>query len=294
MRRNNSSWATLIFWVLLMGLAISANPAFGQFRDVTPVQEPSITHSDDFDTAAPEPGEPTEADAGDPEFTSPRLAGAYAEDDTAADDTAADDEYPELEPVSAEEPAQRKKLSIEELEALLDGEIEEAEEADDFGLRPLKFRGITVGQSSLQDLLDLWGQPFKIVKSPSSRIIKYRANPFRQVDVTVIKDTVVSVLIHLNDVLDPSHCAAELRIANIDPTAIPHPRGNVMGMAFPERGVLFAFDSRDPEMLVSKIQLEPVNPEPFVMRAEYDFDRNYKKNLEDLDQAIEMLSLIHI
>lgn len=295
MRRNNSSWAILISCVLLLvGMATFANPAFGQFRDVTPVQEPAITHSEHFDTEAPEPGEPTEADTEQPEFKSPELATEEAPAEPVeadeVDDSAliADEELPELEPVSAEEPAPRKKLTIEELEALLDGEIEDAEEVDDFGLRPLKFRGITVGQSNLQDLLDLWGQPFKIVKSPSSRIIKYRANPFRQVDVTVIKDTVVSVLIHLNDVLDPSHCATELRIANVEPCAIPDPRGNVMGMAFPERGVLFAFDSRDPEMLVSKIQLEPVNPEPFVMRAEYDFDRNYEKNLEDLDQAIEM------
>lgn len=277
----------------MLGLVVAANPAFGQFRDVTPVQEPAIRHTTDFDTAAPEPTESTDMDA-DAEFTSPEM------ESEAGDEELVEVERPrELEPVSAEEPTDlaeltkperepRKKLSIEELEALLDGEIEEAEEADDYGLRPLKFRGITVGQSNLQDLLDLWGQPFKILKSPSSRIIKYRANPFRQVDVTVVKDTVVSVLIHLNDVLDPSHCAAELRIANIEPCAIPDPRGNVMGMAFPERGVLFAFDSRDPEMLVSKIQLEPVNPEPFVMRAEYDFDRNYEKNLEDIDQAIEM------
>ena len=290
MRRNRSSWSTIISCFLLFCMGVFANPVSGQFRDVTPVQEPAVTPSDsnESETEAPVPSD-EEVTSVDPMAKDSESLPDSETDDASLDD-AAEATVSESDEVDDQDgPAEpRKKLTIEELEALLDGEIEQAEEIDSSGLSPLKFRGITVGESSLQDLLDLWGQPFKIVKSPSSRIIKYRANPFRQVDVTVVKDTVVSVLIHLNDVLDPSHCASELRIANVDPCAIPDPRGNVMGMAFPERGVLFAFDSRDPEMLVSKIQLEPVNPEPFVMRAEYDFDRNYRRNLEDLEQAIEM------
>ena len=292
MRRISSSRSTLISRFLVaccFGTLVS--PALSQFRDVTPVKEPAVKHAESFEAQAPEPSNEeilstsaaNDSDSPEPESGSESTTTPAVEADTEMTPPEPPAESP------AEPPAEpRKKLTIEELEALLDGEIEEAEDTENYGLSPLKFRGITVGQSSLQDLLDLWGQPFKIVKSPSSRIIKYRANPFRQVDVTVVKNTVVSVLIHLNDVLDPSHCASELRISNVEPCAIPDSRGNVMGMAFPERGVLFAFDARDPEMLVSKIQLEPVNPEPFVMRAEYDFDHNYKKNLEDLHQALEM------
>ena len=61
-----------------------------------------------------------------------------------------------------------------------------------------------------------------------------------------------------------------------------------MGLAFPERGVLYSFDTRDPEPLVSKLQLEPVNPEPFLLRAEYDFERRLNRNLDDVDQALAL------
>ncbi len=247
--------ACLVFW------AISVSTVFGQFRDVTPVKEPKLTPTAKTESA-PEP------------IPQP-----------IPDLPIADGEANEVAQLGSEEP--RKKLTIEELEELLEGEIETLPD-EDFGLRSLRFRGIVVGESTLQELLDLWGSPFRIVKSPSSRIIKYRAHPFRQVDVTVIDDTVVSLLIHLNDLLDPAHCAKELHISNLTPVPVPDEEGEIMGMAFPERGVLFSYDPRDPDMLVSKIQLEPVNPEPFVMRAEYDYDNQFDRDLADLDQAIEM------
>ena len=106
------------------------------------------------------------------------------------------------------------------MEELLSEEIETQPE-EDFGLRSLKFRGLTVGESTLDDLLNSWGRPFKIVRGPDSRIIKYRAAPFRQVDVTVVRDTVAAILIHLEDVLDPAHCAKELRISNLEPEPVP-------------------------------------------------------------------------
>jgi tetratricopeptide (TPR) repeat protein len=61
-----------------------------------------------------------------------------------------------------------------------------------------------------------------------------------------------------------------------------------MGLAYPERGVLFGFRPADPDTLVSKIHLEPINPETFVLRAQYDFLRDFEVNLQDLDFALEM------
>ena len=97
-----------------------------------------------------------------------------------------------------------------------------------------------------------------------------------------------SILVHLFDLQDPAHVAKELRMTRIEPVPIPDEYGNVMGLAFPERGVLLGFDLRDPESLVSKIQLEPLTAEPFVLRADYDFERRYDRNLADLDLALQL------
>ncbi len=42
------------------------------------------------------------------------------------------------------------------------------------------------------------------------------------------------------------------------------------------------------EHLVSKIQLEPVSADPFLLRAEYDYQFQYARNMADIDQALEM------
>ena len=159
---------------------------------------------------------------------------------------------------------------------------------DDTEIRPLRFRGVTVGETTEEELQELWGEPFKILKGKDTRILKYRTKPFRQVDVTITNDVVSTLLMHLDGVLEPAHCAAELRMTQIDPVPVPDEEGQVIGLAYPERGVLFGFDRQDPEALVSKIQLEPINPEPFLLRAEYDFENRFEADLEDIEIALEM------
>ncbi len=235
---------------------------YAQFRDVTPVKPPEVqeTPAASLDQA-PEPiPQPVAMPEPVPE--------------------------PALKEATTPEPTE-SRFSVEELNQMLSDEDNKAN-GDDYKLRSLKFRGVTVGESSLEDMLSLWGKPEGIVKSANSRILKYRPAPFRQVDATVIDEQVVSLLIHLNDELDPAHCSRELRLTHLEPVPVPDSYGRVMGLAFPERGVLYSFDTRGPDLLVSKIQLEPVNPEPFVLRAEYDYENRLDMNLEDLDIAIEM------
>ncbi len=263
----HASFARRFAWLGGLLILSIATTGWSQFRDVTPVKEPAIQQS-----------------SGSSQPPIPQME-QPAETPSEPETDATIEALPETEPEAEAEPEQ--PLTIEELEVLLSDEIE-SEPEEDFGLRSLKFRGLTVGESTLDELLNTWGRPFKIVRGPNSRIIKYRAAPFRQVDVTVVDRTVAAVLIHLKDVLDPGHCARELRISNLEPVPVPDEYGKVMGLAFPERGVLFSFDSRDPESLVSKIQLEPVNPEPFLLRAEYDFERRFGSALADIDQALQL------
>jgi tetratricopeptide (TPR) repeat protein len=164
----------------------------------------------------------------------------------------------------------------------------ETELIDDRSLRALKFRGVMVGETTEEEVVAKWGEPFKVVEGDGLRIIKYRMPPFRQVDLTFADGRAIAVLIHLYELQDPFHVANELRMTSLEPVPIPDEFGNVMGMAYPERGVLLGFDVRDPESLVAKIQIEPITAEPFVLRAEYDFDRKYEQNLADIDQALEL------
>ena len=155
-------------------------------------------------------------------------------------------------------------------------------------IRAMRFNHVLVGKTSLSEVLRRWGQPFKVVRGKHRDIIKYRTKTFRQVDLTVADKTIAEILIHLREPLDPAHTASELSIGDIRPVPVPDEFGRVMGLAYPERGVMFSFRPDDPDTLVSKIHLEPINPEPFVLRAIYDFDRDFEQDLQDIEIALEM------
>ncbi|MCA9187652.1 MAG: tetratricopeptide repeat protein [Pirellulaceae bacterium] len=150
----------------------------------------------------------------------------------------------------------------------------------------LRLKGVIAGETTTDRLHKLWGRPFKTGKVDGLVIEKYRIEPFRQVDVTINDDVVSAVLIHLADPQDPKYCAEELRLAELEPVPVPDVYGEVLGLAYPERGVLLVFQESNAGHWVHKIQLEAVNPEPFLLRADYDFEGHFTRDLGDLDKAL--------
>lgn len=201
-----------------------------------------------------------------------------------------------LDELAAESRAQHKRIvdSIDPDDPYWTGEAlskqvkPQIQDEDPDSIRPMRFNHVLVGKTSLAEVIRRWGQPFKIVRGKHRDIIKYRTKTFRQVDLTIADKKVREILIHLREPLDPAHTASELSIAELRPVPVPDEMGRVMGLAYPERGVMFSFRPDDPDTLVSKIHLEPINPEPFVLRAMYDFDRNFEINLQDIELALEM------
>lgn len=296
-RMAHKTFQLVRFAPLLMAAASAATPygAWAQFRDVTP----------NSSTARADSGISIPANTANEGAFSPNVQDETAPEPIAADPTpppktkptkallpAAEPDAQAPTPPIPSQPAQDDDSGTTQQTAG-DPESElarliETELVDDQSLRALKFRGVTVGETTEAEVTEKWGEPFKIVEGDGLRIIKYRMPPFRQVDLTFANERVIAVLIHLFELQDPFHVANELRMTSLEPVPIPDEFGNVMGMAYPERGVLLGFDVRDPESLVAKIQIEPITAEPFVLRAEYDFDRKYEQNLADVEQALTL------
>ncbi len=253
-----------------------------------PTGEPSETKLSEViaeaETEIPQEVETTENEV--PEKSGP-------ENKTSAPDSVDEDSSAELaEQSPEEEPEELANTDLNDPywigKSISDQTDDGTADEDPEGHYPLRFNGVVVGETLSADVIRKWGQPFKIVRGTGQEILKYRTKTFRQVDLTVVDGKVVEVLIHLQEPLDPAHCANELAIADFHPVPVPDEFGRVMGLAYPERGVLFGFRPADPDTLVAKIHLEPVSPETFVLRAQYDFERNFEVNLQDLDTALEM------
>ena len=80
-------------------------------------------------------------------------------------------------------------------------------------IRAAKFNNIQPGTTTVSELKRLWGEPVETIENETSQTLIYHVPSFRQVDVTVEGDEVLSVLVHLAGSLKASHVARELNLS---------------------------------------------------------------------------------
>ena len=105
-------------------------------------------------------------------------------------------------------------------------------------------------------------------------------------------ETVASIVVRLEKAFPAKPVAEQLKMANIRPVLVSNELGDILGQAYPERGVLFAFrqthEQGKPSMEVTEIVLEAASADPFVLRAETNLESNFNQNLRDLDEAVRL------
>jgi len=169
--------------------------------------------------------------------------------------------------------------------------------ADEIASRPVEieaasFKGVVPGSSSMSAVEKAWGAPKEIQKQGSMVMGYYVVEPFKRVEVTFFQDKVTSVVIRLERTFSAKAVAQQLELNTVRPVFVSNTLGEILGQAFPERGVLFAFEpGEEPGKVstkVSQIILEPIGPEPFLLRAETTLDESYEQTLSDLTHALDL------
>ena len=116
--------------------------------------------------------------------------------------------------------------------------------------------------------------------------------PFHRVEASCTDGKVTSIIIRFDKAFPASIVAKQLDLTKVQPVFIANEMGEILGQAYPERGVLFSFAPSDtpgkPSLKVSHMILEALNAEPFVLRAETTLDTRPDLSLHDLDQALQL------
>ena len=154
------------------------------------------------------------------------------------------------------------------------------------------FAGITPGESKVEQVEKVWGAPAEVVRQDGLAVHRYKVAPFERVEVVFTGDKVTTIIVRLDTPIPADKLAKELQIDNIAPVFVSGEMGEILGQSFPERGVLFAFSQKTPTTdgpgnPVTEIVLEPLGPDPFVLRAESRLDSHFAENLHDLELAIK-------
>jgi tetratricopeptide (TPR) repeat protein len=149
-------------------------------------------------------------------------------------------------------------------------------------------------------LIKAWGDPTDSSDTLEGDVLLYHRSPFQAVEVLVGKNGLVSTIkITLAAPIEYKKLSEQLSLDGIDPVTISDETDKPVGLAFPERGVMFLFTSSEnvtpvdedktaPPKMVSHVVVQPIDPHLFALRAEKHLHGPYAKNTADLKTTISM------
>ena len=151
---------------------------------------------------------------------------------------------------------------------------------------PAAFKGITPGVSTSDDLAKLWGEGVAAPTKDGPAHWLYKIEPYRRVEVTMADRNVAVIAVRLDKPFEPDALLKQLHLTDSTPVEVLDEAGQPLGEAIPERGILFSFA---PETkLVTQMLLEPIDAEPFILRAAAQADAQPRRALRDLDFALSL------
>jgi tetratricopeptide (TPR) repeat protein len=177
-----------------------------------------------------------------------------------------------------------------------------AARADSVTFEAVKFQGIAVGKSTKHELITAWGQPADTSATPEGDVLVYRKSPFQAVEVLVGKNGLVSTIkITLAAPIEYRKLSEQLSLDRIDPVTLSDDADKSVGLAFPERGVMFIFTTSQSvapvdedksaaatPQTVSHVVIQQLDSHAFALRAEKRLHGPYAQNISDLRTAIAL------
>lgn len=160
-------------------------------------------------------------------------------------------------------------------------------------IRTASFQGVKPGFSIIDDVADLWGKPVNVERRENRRIHVYSTDILKHIEVVFKGETVVSISVLFEEPFPESQVREVLKeeLQMGKAVLIPDEEGKIIGEVFPEKGVHFLFapeDSERPGHWVTRIGIEPVTAEPFVLRAEASMIEFPTESLRDLLDAVRI------
>ncbi|HEY1783886.1 MAG TPA: hypothetical protein VGG30_00005 [Pirellulales bacterium] len=147
---------------------------------------------------------------------------------------------------------------------------------------------IRPGTSTKEDLLKAWGTPTEVRKLHGTVTYKYRRKDASRVTVSLSKGVVSTIVVQIEPPSDPQELITSLGVEKVSSVEVADEDGQILGEAFPERGLLFGYAPDVEPTRVSQLILELLDPQPFLLRAEAELETDYAHCLADANAALEL------
>jgi tetratricopeptide (TPR) repeat protein len=164
-------------------------------------------------------------------------------------------------------------------------------------MKSAMFNGIQPGVTLKNEVIENMEGPPNLVKpiDAVSELLIYSLGEFGDMEITIQQSKVFSLVLLLpvpfpSEQIRREGLESELR--GIRPIHIPDPNGYILGMIFPEKGVIFSFTKSNepgvPSLMVDQIAVEPITSWPFELRGERYLTISNAKAKWDLTIAVQL------
>ncbi|MBI2824564.1 MAG: hypothetical protein HYX69_07760 [Planctomycetia bacterium] len=154
--------------------------------------------------------------------------------------------------------------------------------------QPAEFHGVRPGRTKIAEVQKTWGTPLDVLKQKDVVRQTYRVEDFGRVEVRSYRDTVQSVIVHCHEKPALSDLAEKLGLAEIESVDVTDEFGEALGAAFPEAGVMVAFEPGSRDRKAAQAIFEPIDAQAFLLRAEQRLANDYTGCHRDLDIALSI------
>ncbi|MCC6491504.1 MAG: hypothetical protein IT424_00605 [Pirellulales bacterium] len=162
------------------------------------------------------------------------------------------------------------------------------------------FNGIVPGASTRSEVLAAWGRPLE--KNTAGKTLTFDLEGFQNVTLTFNKDRVAAIRVELSTPSPADALAQKLNLAAYRPVRVEDDEHYVVSTTYPERGVSFGHTpglgaavasddapvTADGSETVHELVMRPIEPAPFLRRAEATATDDYGRRIADLQTALDL------
>jgi tetratricopeptide (TPR) repeat protein len=158
-------------------------------------------------------------------------------------------------------------------------------------MRPLEvevaqFKEIRPGVTTSEELIQKWGEgKLQRKKDGQTRRI-YKLGSYQEVAVLLEHGRVAAINVRFDSPIESTALAERFHLDPDSSVPVNDDGGQALGISYPDRGTLFSFDGGT--KLVSQMLLEPIDPQPFLLRAVHEVDYHPGWSLRDVDYALKL------
>lgn len=149
-------------------------------------------------------------------------------------------------------------------------------------------RTIEAGKTPAADVVMQLGEPVVQEPTATGARMNFKLPGYRTISVETAGDSVVRVQGEFETPISLPEFLKAWSLEELTAAMVPNSNLQVVGQAFPERGIVAYFQPKQRVALISQFDIRPTAPQLYLWRVQHGYDYSYAKRFADVQRAARL------